>query len=50
MARAAGHDHGRYLLVASGAVRRPERELLLVAVTPAEQAAAALNAEPRTAG
>lgn len=48
--RSAGHSHGRYLLVASGAVRRPEPEQLLVAVTLAEQAAAALGDGSRAVG
>jgi K+-sensing histidine kinase KdpD len=38
----AGVDHGRFLLVSTSAVRRPDLERRLVAVTLAEQAAAAL--------
>lgn len=38
----AGVDHGRFLLVSTNAVRRPDLECRLVAVTLAGQAAAAL--------
>jgi hypothetical protein len=37
-----GVDHGRFLLVSTSAVRRPELERRLVAVTLADQAAAAI--------
>ena len=48
----AGVDHGRYLLTSTSAVRRPGLERRRVAVTLAEQAAAALShqrAAPRSA-
>jgi hypothetical protein len=39
----AGIDHGRFMLVSTSAVRRPDLERRLVAVTLADQAAAALQ-------
>ena len=41
-ATSAGVEHGRFLLVSTSAVRRPDLERRLVAVTLADQAAAAL--------
>jgi K+-sensing histidine kinase KdpD len=41
----AGVEHGRFLLVSTSAVRRPDLERRLVAVTLADQAAAALGRE-----
>jgi K+-sensing histidine kinase KdpD len=46
----AGVEHGRYLLVSTSAVRRPDLERLQVVVTLADQAAAALNNGARAAG
>ena len=41
-----GVAYGRYVLTSATAVRRPDRERLLVAVTLAEQAGAALSVDP----
>ena len=45
----AGVEHGRFLLVSTSAVRRPDLERRLVAVTLADQAAAALQGGASTA-
>ena len=45
----AGVERGRYLLTSTSAVRRPDRERRQVAVTLADQAAAALNGAARPA-
>ena len=45
----AGVDHGSYLLTSTSAMRRPNRERRLVAITLAEQAAAAVAHGPPSA-
>ena len=45
----AGADHGRFLLVSTSAVRHPDLERRLVAVTLANQAAGALGSAPAPA-